>query len=163
MQLEIKTLRDLQEQLDFNIMENHQLQRSDTRQRRILALLVELGELANECRSFKYWSKKGPSAHATILEEYVDGIHFILSLGIDLGDQQDAMPMNHSPMDRNALFIEVYRAVLALDKAFTHDNYVALFDLYLQLGVNLGCSADQIAHSYLAKNQKNHERQANNY
>ena len=47
-----------------------------------MALLVER-ELANETRSFKFWSTKGPSANEIILEEYVDSIHFLLSLLIE--------------------------------------------------------------------------------
>ena len=53
--------------------------------RKMLALLVEIGELANETRCFKYWSNKPASEREVILEEYVDGLHFILSIGIDLG------------------------------------------------------------------------------
>jgi dimeric dUTPase (all-alpha-NTP-PPase superfamily) len=41
-----------------------------------------MGELANEVRCFKFWSYKLPSEEKVILEEYVDGIHFITSLAI---------------------------------------------------------------------------------
>ncbi len=48
--------------------------------KRDLALTIELAELANETRCFKYWSSKGPSEREVILEEFVDSIHFLLSL-----------------------------------------------------------------------------------
>ena len=75
----------LQKQLDEEIAASHQVDYESTFSRRILALLVELGEFANETRCFKYWSYKGPSPKETILDEYADGLHFLLSLGIPLG------------------------------------------------------------------------------
>lgn len=51
---------------------------------RLLAFVVEIGECANEVRSFKHWSKKGPSKRSVILEEYVDALHFLLSLTYSL-------------------------------------------------------------------------------
>ena len=43
-----------------------------------LELLVELGELANETRCFKFWSNKGPSEKDVILEEYIDCLFMLL-------------------------------------------------------------------------------------
>lgn len=43
-----------------------------------LELLVELGELANETRCFKFWSNKGPSEKDMILEEYIDCLFMLL-------------------------------------------------------------------------------------
>ena len=62
--------------------------------RKMLALLVEIGELANETRCFKYWSNKPASEREVILEEYVDGLHFILSIGIDLGIDKTSYSIN---------------------------------------------------------------------
>ncbi len=52
----------------------------------MLAMLVEFMECANDWRGFKYWSKdqnKKPS----LLEETVDGLHFVLETGLDLLEQ----------------------------------------------------------------------------
>jgi dimeric dUTPase (all-alpha-NTP-PPase superfamily) len=64
-----------------------------------LALLVELGEGANEWRGFKFWSKDqsprtNKARHAymdiddadfynPLLEEHVDSLHLVLDLGIE--------------------------------------------------------------------------------
>src|SRR5699024_5876901 len=78
-------LFNMQAKLDQYIAENHNLTKKDNLvSKRYLALLVELGELANETRCFKFWSTKAPSHNDVILEEYVDGVHFILSLVLDL-------------------------------------------------------------------------------
>ncbi len=78
----------MQQALDSHIEEKHQLQNEDLFTRKTLALLVEIGELANETRCFKFWSVKPASEKQVVLEEFVDGIHFILSLGIECGFHQ---------------------------------------------------------------------------
>src|SRR5579875_4105332 len=74
----------LQSELDAHI-ENEHPRKENRHSEKVLALLVELGELANETRCFKFWSIKPASPKEVILEEFVDGIHFILSLGIECG------------------------------------------------------------------------------
>ncbi|MEE0700145.1 MAG: dUTPase [Bacilli bacterium] len=44
----------------------------DTIEKNIVELLVEIGELANETRCFKYWSNKGSSEKDIVLDEYAD-------------------------------------------------------------------------------------------
>jgi dimeric dUTPase (all-alpha-NTP-PPase superfamily) len=68
--------------LDQAIQTKHQTTYASTVNEIKLALIVELGELANEVRSFKFWSYKNPSNKEVILEEYVDGLHFIISFVI---------------------------------------------------------------------------------
>ena len=46
----------------------------------ILSLLVEIGELANEVRCFKYWSTKPRSSDKIVLEEYAYVLIMILTL-----------------------------------------------------------------------------------
>src|SRR5699024_12798011 len=75
----------MQQKLDDYISKNHQLDGENLLEERFLALLVETGELANETRCFKFWSKKEASTKEVILEEYVDNIHFLLSLGLHKG------------------------------------------------------------------------------
>ena len=48
---------------------------------RLLALFVEVGEFANATRCFKYWSKKPSESKERLLDEYVDMLHFWLSIG----------------------------------------------------------------------------------
>lgn len=49
---------------------------------RITALQVEVSELANETRCFKYWStRQNQYDREKALKEYVDIFHFFLSIG----------------------------------------------------------------------------------
>ena len=77
--MNIQQLFMMQKELDDFIEQTQNIQQ-DVFQEKGLALMVELAELANETRCFKFWSTKGPSAREVILEEYVDSIHFILRL-----------------------------------------------------------------------------------
>ena len=85
--MQLEKLFKMQKALDQHIEEKHELQQEDLFNRKVLALLVEVGELANETRCFKFWSVKPSSEKSVVLEEFVDGIHFILSLGIECGFQ----------------------------------------------------------------------------
>ena len=82
--IDLEELYNLQASLDAEIANNHHVTYESTFERRLLALIVEIGELANETRCFKYWSNKGPSAKEVVMDEFADGIHFLLSLGIPL-------------------------------------------------------------------------------
>src|SRR5699024_5544203 len=103
---------------DLHIVKEKGLEGQDLLDKKILALQVELGELANEFRGLKFWSENQepnvlsykcsecgftrkenidcPLADEhyefymigfnPLLEEYVDCLHFILSIGNDLGE-----------------------------------------------------------------------------
>jgi dimeric dUTPase (all-alpha-NTP-PPase superfamily) len=80
MLVDLTDIFEMQIKLDRNIHQNHGVTYQIVIEEIKLALLVELGELANEVRCFKFWSNKTSSDKQTILEEYVDGIHFLTSM-----------------------------------------------------------------------------------
>lgn len=51
----------------------------------IMAAMVELGELANEDGSFKWWKKEHKKNIDKVLEEYVDVLHFMFQFAIKCG------------------------------------------------------------------------------
>lgn len=156
------TLFDRQRELDERIKTHHGLSGNQFDER-LLALLVELGELANETRSFKFWSKKGPSPQDVILEEYVDGIHFLLSLGLALGYERDAFPAGSSYLDATDAFLDIYRKVTNFGLSKTEAMYETLMAAYLELGYTLGFNEQLILQAYMNKNEVNHERQNQGY
>jgi dimeric dUTPase (all-alpha-NTP-PPase superfamily) len=156
----------MQAALDRHIEAEHNLENEDLAERKILALLVELGELANETRCFKFWSLKGPSATETILEEYVDGIHFILSLGIEGGFQEtiSAWQLNGSQStDLTAQFLTLYGVINAYRAKQNQDAYQTLFTEYMTLGAMLGFTPTDVENAYFEKNKVNYERQQQGY
>lgn len=85
--IDLSELLELQKELDDYILEqkNLNLTQRELMTDTLLALQVEVSELANSIRSFKHWSSKGPEKKEVILEEYVDVLHFFLSIGNQLG------------------------------------------------------------------------------
>lgn len=83
--MEIKDLLEKQKFLDDYILKNIDIDEKTRVTNTTLALIVEVAEMANEIRSFKHWSKKSPSSKEIILGEYVDVLHFFLSLANQLG------------------------------------------------------------------------------
>lgn len=156
-------LLNMQNGLDRHIEREHGLQDADLVDKKILALLVELGELANETRCFKFWSKKAPSEQEVILEEYVDGIHFILSLGIEIGIRSIDEPEVLEEGDPTEEFLKVYSEVNRFSDERSVENLLTLFQQYLQLGRILGLKSEDIHESYLKKNEVNYQRQQEGY
>ena len=152
--------------LDQHIHYNHHLSYADVFDELKLALAVELGELANEVRCFKFWSFKQPSAKNIILEEYVDGIHFITSLAIAKNVKNyDQWRINvdskqNTKKEITILFNQLFGHVNKLNNKL---NIVKWYRDYIKLGYALGFSFDEIKTAYTKKNQINHQRQNNNY
>jgi dimeric dUTPase (all-alpha-NTP-PPase superfamily) len=196
----------------------------------VLALLVEIGECANEWRGFKFWSKNQEPAriiHTTagatpenavyfkcmneddcgehldhkdfenlfepdyeecpkckvgyvaafrpknpLLEEYVDGKHFIIELCIELGITAEAVEMFIQGRKGKIGSLEehfgyLYNRVSSLmdtgslqDKKWT---ILQVFKTYVGLGYRLGFTPEEVEQAYFDKNKVNHERQANGY
>lgn len=164
MEIDWGQLFRLQRDLDERITKGHDLN-GDYSEERLLALIVEVGELANETRCFKYWSVKPPAPREAILEEYVDGIHFILSIGLALGLEQIDEPLTAADEETGIVeqLLQVFDDVVHFRKENTETAYRALFSSYLTLGSMLGFSEKDIELAYLEKNKVNHKRQDEGY
>ncbi|MCA1056394.1 dUTP diphosphatase [Rossellomorea aquimaris] len=162
--MKIEELLHMQKDLDQHIESEHGLEDEDLVDKKILALLVEAGELANETRSFKFWSKKAPSEKSIILEEYVDGIHFILSLGLEIGlEEIDVNEQHAGGEDLNEQFLHVFKSIVEFREERSVNHFFTMFNQYLLLGEVLGFSRDDVYHAYLNKNKVNYERQKEGY
>ncbi len=158
-----KDLFSKQKELDHYIQENHLLEEEDLVSRKILAFQVELGELANETRCFKFWSLKPASPSNVILEEYVDGLHFLLSLGLELSCVFETLEPAADKGDLTTQFQRVYRFASRFEEAPTAPNYRLLFAAFLALGRQLQLTEQGVMDAYWEKNQVNRQRQAEGY
>ena len=180
---------------------------TDRFEKLILALLVELGECANEQRSWKYWSKDqepralveygickrcnglgfledegnkpcpvpncldGELTKNPLLEEYVDGLHFVLDIGIDVEYRFAPNLPGIFFSDITLQFIELNHKITGLYAFYLesgkgcglHYYYEEVLKTYLVLGKSLGFTWEQIEQAYYAKNEINHIRQDNGY
>ena len=161
--MELTKLFEMQRALDAYIQENREEQ-TDVFRERGLALLVELGELANETRCFKFWSKKRPSERAVILEEYVDSIHFLLSLGLEKGfETLKEWPQATKELSLTEQFIATYAAVQQFLQEPTMKHYEVVWQAYDAIAKGLTFTNEEIIDAYIAKNEENYERQNTGY
>lgn len=161
--INLEKLYHEQASLDALIASNHQINYETTFTRRLLAFMVELGELANETRCFKYWSNKGPSSKDIILDEFADALHFLLSLGIPLKANKYHYQMHGKKIPLDVQFINLYRLGADLLDNYNLDNYYLVMQELLNLGAMLGFNEREIIDAYLKKLAINYSRQKNNY
>ncbi|TQR08317.1 dUTP diphosphatase [Psychrobacillus soli] len=161
--MNLEKLFTMQRALDEYIQSNKQVD-GDIFTKKGLALVVELAELANETRCFKFWSEKGPSERHVILEEYVDSIHFLLSLGIAKGlDDLTDWPVEEKEEDLTTLFLLTNEAILGFLHETTKSTYEKIWILYGAIAEKLGFSSEDVLQAYISKNETNYERQKSGY
>ncbi|OQP07578.1 MULTISPECIES: dUTP diphosphatase [Geobacillus] len=180
--MKLQKLFEAQRELDEHIDKIHP--REKTRlEEKILALQTELGEIANEWRQFKFWSNDREPRTERLLEEYVDGLHFVLSIGLEeserygqsvpirLGLPNELTPICYETTIQqfNYLFFEIGRLY---DSVTLHEvtadteveeAYENIVRMFIGLGEKLGFTEKEIVEAYMRKNMINHERQKNGY
>src|SRR5690625_4631093 len=179
--MDLQKLFKAQRELDNRIVKEKELEGQDLLDKKILALLVELGELANEWRGFKFWSdnqKPKPMSMVIgqhpLLEEYVDCLHFILSIGLEIGIRPDELKDLHiwnadEVSQFNSLFayaseLYVFYWSVEYTKKEMKAKYINLLEGLLGLGIyGLGFTWKEIEQAYYEKNKINHERQTDGY
>ncbi len=161
--IDVTPLFPLQAELDKEIATLHGVTYESTFERRVLALLTELGEFANETRCFKYWSLKGPSPKEKILDEYADGLHFLLSLGIPLGVSEYKHYFHVREKDLTKAILNVHKDVDELLEHYDVDHYAKAFGDYLNLIPLFDYNEEEVLAAYLAKLGVNHKRQEEKY
>lgn len=148
----------------------------------ILALLVELGECANEWRGFKFWSvnqlphtsavrvptmmEEDKEYYNPLLEEYVDGLHFVLELGLEINTNLMNFSKKVPPVKDPSIidqFNSLYHRISFFWLVGSNDDYLLVFRSYLGLGEMLGFTWEQIEQAYMEKNKINHVRQETGY
>lgn len=210
--MNLSKLFELQRQLDERIEREHPTKEGEDRlAKKILALQVELGELANCWRGFKYWSHdqeprtwistgicmycagtgnqnwdddtaededcdwcggEGETMKNPLLEEYVDCLRFILSIGLELEITAIEIDSGYTHEDPSATFIELYGDAWELFNFRENDKlskfirigiYERMFNRFIGIGEeHLGFTWEQVEQAYMEKNRINErERQLN--
>jgi dimeric dUTPase (all-alpha-NTP-PPase superfamily) len=146
----------------------------------MLALKVELGELANTTRCFKHWSSKEAEDPAVILEEYADNMAFTISIGIISGFliEMDTGQRLYYPIitariegreqeyknHLTAQFNKVFKRIQELEgSGYEYIAFIKLFQELLNLAASLGFTLQDIDEAYRNKSNINHERQEAGY
>ncbi|MBW0595611.1 dUTP diphosphatase [Mycoplasmopsis anatis] len=141
---------------------NPNFTKNDLEKRKLIALMVELGEFANEIETFKYWKKTRSLNRDFICEEFADLIHFLVSFGNDynLPTTINSKIINN---DINEQLIETFSAISQANNKINKEKILNIFELVLGLAELYGLEENEIAKWYEIKNKKNHERIKTNY
>lgn len=109
--------------------------------------------------------KKNP-----LLEEYVDCLHFILSIGLELIIQDryaDEVNFNIGSRTKrisaDQCFKNMFIKVALVSALPIDEEYMELLSTFTTLGDSLGFDEYQVEQAYYEKNEINHERQTNGY
>ncbi|MEK4403477.1 dUTP diphosphatase [Sporosarcina sp. FSL K6-6792] len=173
--MNLTKLFEMQKVLDERIVRDKGLEGQNLLPEKFLALRTELGEFANELpQTFKFWSNK-KNDYEKALVEYVDCLHFILSIGLEL-----QVSIEYLEVATREFGCVARTGVQMINNVFTHvndvelnvlfnrhsaalDEYTDLFLRFLLLGTHFGFEWERIEESYYAKNATNHERQEVGY
>lgn len=199
----LEQIIEMQRDLDSKIVEGKELQERNLVPETTLALIVEIGEMANEYRGFKFWSndqnprtkkihsdRDGYVETNPLLEEYVDAMHFFISLAIRKG-WEDHLFIAYGALEDTAeqgldggVVGAINESVYWLTKSYMETGKSALTDkietnfgvsgqefyfknawyCFAAVGmVGFGFKWEQIADAYMTKNAENHKRQATGY
>lgn len=186
----LETLSNKQRELDNYVIEKRglTLPPRELYLNRVVAFSVELAEYANEVRAFKFWSGKECSREKS-LEEYVDSLHFLLSitnqtsdmasefdgkltlardetLGFDNPDLKDNVKHNLILLSCTASITEVFITMIMNHEVYGDNVNVAMnrmWNSFQDLGTISGFTTEEVLQAYDAKYQINIERQENGY
>lgn len=122
------------------------------------AYRVELGELLQEWKQFKYWKlSKGEINREKLLEEWADCCHFALSL--ENKEHDDYKNKEFKEEDFTALpELDIYSIISDCFAA----KYSILIDT-VALGLKLGFTLEELEQAYYRKNKINWDRVNSNY
>lgn len=158
--MNLTKLFELQKALDDRIIEEKKLQGKNLFWNKVLALQVEMGELANEWRRFKHWSDDKEPRRERMLEEYVDCLHFVLSLGLDIGVE---IPESGLKNERDTITSQFVSMMAFTNEDGTPMDWEDLWGHFIGLGEMLGFSWAEVEAAYIRKNDINHLRQDEGY
>ena len=160
---DLQKMYQKQYELDLEIANNHHITYEETKDKRLLALLVELGEFANATRTFKFWSFKPSESKERVLDEFADGLHFLLSLGLAYNFKLDTVEVESDEKNLTAAILKAYDDIndFYLERTFT--MYAKMFVGYLKILATLGYTWQDAYDAYFLKLEENHHRQETNY
>ncbi|MEC3737024.1 dUTP diphosphatase [Bacillus safensis] len=199
--MNLQKILKMQAELDNRIIREKGLEGQDLLPNTYVALITELGEFANEGRWFKHWSDQQepkqpeynwkPNEDGSnlewhpeygyksypLLEEYVDCLHFFLSIAIKKGWKEEL----HIPEEAiedfkeagfdgglSGVFVEMQWSLLnsrmLKDEESKKQHFHIAWRLFLAIGiVGFGFTLEQIEEAYMNKNAVNHKRQQEGY
>lgn len=122
------------------------------------AYRVELGELLQEWKQFKFWKlSKGEIDREKLIEEWADCCHFALSLENEFYPEGVSAYYSYSYEISSYQNFDIY---LLIDNCFTGETNL---ENTIALGLKLGFTLEELEQAYYRKNKINWDRVNSNY
>ena len=163
MKINIDRILELQKQLDNNIHTKHNINPKEVFEKRRLALIVEICEMINVNRCFKFWSLKKDYDKQVLGDEFVDCLHFILSISLHFDLDQTEYEIKDVVYDDNELTLKVLDLISLAGKIESKEDCKKFIIQLFELAFTFGFTAQDIIDFYIKKNQVNFKRQQDNY
>lgn len=186
--MNLNSLFPKQKELDKHIVKEKGLEGQNLLKKKTVALICELYECVNEIKMFKYWKQdskprtralrmhdiglsKIKNAEITnlesyvynpMLEEYVDLLHFSLSIANDLGYHEHKY-IHTDGTDLNDLVLGITNIATIIPQSREAHHISTLINNVIQLGYQLGFTEKDVLDAYDSKNEVNYNRQQNGY
>lgn len=163
-ELELEYMFEMQKQLDESVAERTgmRLDSYEALEKREYAFHTEVHELANEISFFKYWKKSHVIDRDSTLEELVDCIHFLLSIGLTKGYERTVKRVTAFELWEDYDMIELFKE-LRRNELDSVGRWVMAFSLLLGVGLKCGFTIQDINKAYQLKNAVNEVRQLEGY
>jgi dimeric dUTPase (all-alpha-NTP-PPase superfamily) len=145
--MNLEKLYEFQSILDKGMQDRLDVQGKPLLTRKILALQVKLGELANETQCFKFWLSKKSSIRRKILEKYIDCIYIIFSIGIEKGFIETEFKVTEVEYELTDHFLNMFIDLNDFMVCSSKDNYITLIEALLSLSLEFGFTEDDILNS----------------
>jgi dimeric dUTPase (all-alpha-NTP-PPase superfamily) len=145
--MNLEKLYEFQSMLDKGMQDRLDVQGKPLLTRKILALQVKLGELANETQCFKFWLSKKSSIRRKILEKYIDCIYIIFSIGIEKGFIETEFKVTEVEYELTDHFLNMFIDLNDFMVCSSKDNYITLIEALLSLSLEFGFTEDDILNS----------------
>ena len=142
--MKLSELFNMQDSFNRNVLKNEVIYEHEIRYEKILALQVKIAEIANETNCFKYCNLKNNYEKSSLMNKYVDCLHFIISIGLDNKFTPDEIEFKKSALNLTSQFENLYIDINDFVVCSSLDHYITLVEDYLSLGSSLNFSENEI-------------------
>lgn len=147
-------LLSMQEMLNAHAATTYNVSNENTFEEKIVALLAIVGDLANKSACTSYFDLNEKGTLPEILQEYVKGLAYLLSIGRECDFQDNILYKNRihiSEQNVTKQLLNVFEAVCLFKVRKSIEVYTILYVNYVHLGDLLGLERKEVEETYMSK------------
>lgn len=149
--MNINKLLTIQQNLDSEIIKLNIPNGQSLLSKELLALQVNIGQLANETNCYKYWNSFSYIDSKAVLKHYVRCMHFIISLGVTKEYKDVETKPSMLSYDITAQFINLFIDINDFIVCSSKDHFATLLEDFLNLGGLLNFTENEIENAFSNK------------